>query len=205
MSRTKSPAADTADAPPKKSKLKTLLVVGGGALALLGAGVGAGFVFSSSLAHEGPSEDPNRPKLVERGNEPSGGGEGEDKAPVVKVGSVSVASDKVAVDPRKYEVTYIPLEQPFTANLANGGIVQVGLSFATYYDHRVVENVERQTVPIRSAALMVLSEQDPAVISTPAGKQMLQRQLTDATNLVLRQKEGFGGIDNVYFTSLVVQ
>ena len=33
----------------------------------------------------------------------------------------------------------------------------------------------------------------------------LQRQLTAAINDVLRDKEGFGGIDNVYFTSLVIQ
>jgi len=34
---------------------------------------------------------------------------------------------------------------------------------------------------------------------------MLQRDLTQAINDVLRQKEGFGGIDNVYFTNLVIQ
>jgi flagellar FliL protein len=60
-------------------------------------------------------------------------------------------------------------------------------------------------VPIRSAVLMVLAEQDPAMLSTSQGKQMLQRRLSGAINGVLREKEGFGGIDNVYFTSLVIQ
>jgi len=52
---------------------------------------------------------------------------------------------------------------------------------------------------------MVLSEQDATVLSSVQGKHELQRKLTDAINHILREKEGFGGIDNVYFTNLVIQ
>jgi flagellar FliL protein len=83
--------------------------------------------------------------------------------------------------------------------------VQIGISLATYYDGAVINNIKRQTTPIRSAVLMVLSEQDPAVLSTAEGKQALQKQLTQAINAVLREKEGFGGIDSVYFSNLVIQ
>ena len=98
------------------------------------------------------------------------------------------------------------IEPAFTANLADGsGFAQVGLSLATYYDSRVVGNIKRQIVPIRSSVLMILSVQEASVLSTPGGRQLLQRQLTRAINQVLREKEGFGGIDNVYFTNLVIQ
>jgi flagellar FliL protein len=83
--------------------------------------------------------------------------------------------------------------------------VQIGISVSTYYDGKVIGNLKRQMVPIRSAILMVLSEQDGAALSTAQGKHMLQAQLTKAINQVLRQTEGFGGIDNVYFTTLVIQ
>ena len=83
--------------------------------------------------------------------------------------------------------------------------MQLGLSLSTYYDGKVVQNINRQSVPIRSAILMVLSQQDAEALSTPQGKQMLQRDLTAAINQVLRQKEGFGGVDNVYFSNLVIQ
>ena len=43
------------------------------------------------------------------------------------------------------------------------------------------------------------------ISKTGEGKQLLQRDLTDAINQVLRDKEGFGGIDNVYFSNLVIQ
>jgi flagellar protein FliL len=153
------------------------------------------------------SGDPRQPKLVERSDhaaDPAAGGHGEEKQ-IRRVGTVS-AKDGTKIDSHKYEIVYYPIEQSFTANLADGGgFVQVGISVATYFDSRVGDNLERQMVPIRSAILMVLSDQQATVLATPEGKQILQRNLTKAINGVLREKEGFGGIDNVYFTSLVVQ
>jgi flagellar FliL protein len=188
-------------------KKKWLLIGLGGAL-LAGGSAGGAIYFTGGFAPKGPAEDPNRPKLVLRSEEsiePAAEGEGDKEAPL-KEGTVSVPNDRIKVDPAKYEVTYFPIEQPFTANLSDGsGFIQVGISLSTYYDGKLVSNIQRQTVPIRSAVLMVLSEQDPTVLSTAQGKQMLQRELTRAINTVLRQKEGFGGVDNVYFNSLVIQ
>lgn len=193
----------------KSGKGKKFVLIGVGILALLGAGAGAGIYAGVGQGEVKEKEDPNRPKLVLRSEEPEeaseeGGEEG--KKPAPKVGTVSVKNDRVRVDPKKYEITYFPIEQQFTANLADGeSFAQVGLSLATYYDSRVIANIERQLVPIRSAVLMILSVQDSAVLSTPDGRQLFQRQLTRAINQVLRDKEGFGGIDNVYFTNLVIQ
>jgi flagellar FliL protein len=42
--------------------------------------------------------------------------------------------------------------------------------------------------------------------SDPESKpKKLQRDLTAAINDLLRQKEGFGGVDNVCFSNLVIQ
>ena len=197
-------------APKKPRRVKRMAILGIGGVALLGGGVGAGFYASGAgLAGKAVHDDPRRPKLVERNHaaaEASEGGHGEEKKIVRRIGTVGVEKEGTSIDPRKYEVAYYPLEQSFTANLADGsGFVQVGISVATYFDSRVGDNLERQMVPVRSAILMVLSDQQAAVLATPTGKQMLQRQLTKSINAVLREKEGFGGIDNVYFTNLVVQ
>jgi len=191
----------------KPGKSKKMLLIGVGATLLTAGGAAGGVYLTGGVTGKEAEEDPHRPKLVERSDEqaeaPAAGEEGKI---ALKEGSVSVKDDRQKVDPKKFEVTYIGLEQSFTANLADGaGFVQIGISLATYYDGKVVQNVERQAVPIRSSVLMVLSQQDAAVLSTPQGKQMLQRDLTRAINDVLRQKEGFGGIDNVYFTNLVIQ
>jgi len=205
MSKDKTPDAE----PKKGGKMKKLLVLGIGGTALIGAGAGAGIYLGGGLsAHEAKPED-HYPKLVVRSTGEAAaaaeGGEGGGEAPL-KVGTVSVPNDHFKVDPRKYEITYFPIPDAFTTNLADGsGFLQVGISLSTYYDGKVITNIKNQLVPIRSAVLMVLAEQDPALLSTSQGKQQLQRQLTAAINDVLRDKEGFGGIDNVYFTSLVIQ
>jgi flagellar protein FliL len=191
---------------PKKGKKKVIIALVA-ALVLVGAGAATGIYLAGGITGQTEDIDPNRPKLVERSEDPeppAAAAEGE--APILKEGTVAVKNDRVPVDPRKYEVTYVNLDQSFTANLADGaGFVQLGLSLSTYYDGKVVQNIQRQSVPIRSAILMVLSQQDAQALSTPQGKQMLQRDLTAAINDVLRQKEGFGGVDNVYFSNLVIQ
>ncbi|WP_033074443.1 flagellar basal body-associated FliL family protein [Sphingopyxis sp. MWB1] len=192
--------------PKKKGKLKKMLMLTVSALVLIGAGAGAGIYFGALSAHEAKPED-HYPKLVVRSEkEMEPVADGKDKEAPLKVGTVSVPNDRFKVDPRKYEITYYPIEEAFTTNLADGsGFLQIGISLSTFYDGKVINNIKRQAVPIRSAVLMVLAEQDPAWLSTSQGKQRLQRQLTAAINDVLREKEGFGGIDNVYFTSLVIQ
>ena len=209
MSKDKTNDKDAAAEKPKGGKMKKILMISTAATILLGAGVGGGVYASGMMGGEKKHEDPNRPKLVERSEEPAemaGGEGGEEKDAPPKVGTVAVKSDTVPVDPKKFEPTYVPLEQSFTANLVDGqGFVQVGLSLSTYYDGKVVGNVKRHMVPIRSAILLTLSEQDGAVLSTPQGKHALQKQLAKSINRVLREKEGFGGIDSVYFTNLVVQ
>lgn len=201
MTKAKNP-----DEKPKRSKVKSILLLTIGATVLASAGAGAAVYFTGGVTGNTKQEDPNRPKLVERGEHPAEPVEGEDGKIAPKEGTVSVKTDRTEIDPKKFEVTYFALEQSFTANLADGaGFVQLGVSLATYYDSKIIANITRQIVPIRSAVLMVLSQQDAAVLSTPQGKQMLQRDLTLAINQVLREKEGFGGIDNVYFTNLVIQ
>ncbi len=202
MSKDKNPDAE----PKKGGKMKKLMMVGIGAIVLVGAGAGAGIYFGALSAHETKPED-HYPKLVERSDDPEvPPAEGESEEAPLKVGTVSVPNDKFKVDPRKYEITYFAIPDAFTTNLADGsGFLQVGISLSTFYDGKVIGNIKRQQVPIRSVVLMVLAEQDPALLATSQGKQRLQRQLTAAINEVLRDKEGFGGIDNVYFTSMVIQ
>ena len=193
----------------KKSSLKKILMISLCGIVLLGGGAGAGMYFGGAFEPKSAEkkEDPHRPKLVEKSEEPAEpAAEGADAKPAPRVGTIYVESDKTKVDPRKFEAGYLQLPENFTSNLANGdGFVQAGLSVSTYYDDKVFANVKRHMVPIRSAILMVLAVQDGVLLSTPEGKTRLQKELTEAINKVLRDKEGFGGIDNVYFSNLVIQ
>ena len=58
---------------------------------------------------------------------------------------------------------------------------------------------------IRSRILVELASTDIGDVATAEGKLKLQKRLTKAINEELISHEGFGGIDNVYFRSLIIQ
>lgn len=181
----------------KKGKLKGIVMIALGSVLLIGGGVGAGlYAAGAGLAggaHKEP-EDPNQPKLVAR--------------PDAHVSRGNKKGRKIeeAIDPSKYKATYYDLAQNFTSNLRDSdGFMQVSVGVSTFYDQRVLDRVKEHEMAIRSAVLMTLADQDAFVISTPEGKKELQIKLKKAINDVLSEKEGFGGIDDVYFTNFIIQ
>ncbi|MDQ8757162.1 flagellar basal body-associated FliL family protein [Sphingosinicella sp. LHD-64] len=198
-----SDTTNTADEAPKKKsgKLKKILVIlvllivvgGGGAAGGLYAMTGS--VFGGGGHAE--DEDANQPQLVVREGV-SGSAAEEAKA--------RARAPNASPDPRVFQATYVPLEGSFTSNLRGGdSFVQIGLGVSTYYGEPLTERIRTHDMAIRSAVLMALSEQDPVFITTTEGKQQLKQELKNAINNVLTNREGFGGIDDVYFTSFVTQ
>lgn len=184
---------DSTGAPTKKKGRKivrlALLV-----LILGGAGTGAGlYARSIGLIHFGSAEriDPNRPHLVPR--------EG--------LAQVDYATrGETPLHPEQFKPTYFPLKDNFTSNLRDTEtFIQIGLGVSTYYDERVLKNLETHEMAMRSAVLMTLADQDGFSLMTPKGKEELKSHLKKAINDVLKAKEGFGGVDDVYFTSFVMQ
>ena len=185
------PAAADQTAPGKKGKGKKLLIVAGGIL-LAGGGGAAAAVYTGAFglgAKAHVEEDPDQPKLLLRAG-----------------GEVAAPRGAARLDPGKYKATYYTLEQNFMSNLRDSdAFAQVSLGVSTFYDHHVIDNLKDNEMPVRSAVLLVLADQDPFAIATPQGKKLLQRNLKVAINDVLKDKAGFGGIDDVYFTSFIIQ
>ena len=186
--------SETEQPPKKKKKGKKIILILGGLTLLGGGGAGAALYASNAGLIGGPAE-PDLPKLVLKdGVEPSEASR-----------YFSATGDKRA-DGTKFKASYYPLSDNFTSNLRDGGgFIQVGLGVSTYYDERVVEHVKLHEMAVRSAVLLALSEQESSALSTPEGKEQLKARLRNSVNEVLKKKEGFGGIDDVYFTSFVIQ
>ena len=200
----------------KKGKMKLVLLGTVGVLALVGGGVGAGlYAANSGLIGGGGSAhakvDPNRPQLVPKseqkhpgeGGEGHGGGEGG--------GEAAPTEAKGAPTPHgsggdEYASNYYAMEKEFTANLQDSiHFVQVGIAISTPYDDKVIQNLKTNDIAIRSAVLMTLGDTTEDQVFTSAGRQTLQKRLAAAINQTLKEKEGFGGVSNVYFTNFVVQ
>ena len=189
--------SDTETPPKKMGKGKKIFLLLGG-LVLLGGGGGAALYASNAGlmgGGGGAPPEPDRPDLVLR--------DGVSEYEAARY--FSPTGDK-RVDGTKFKASYYPLSDQFTSNLRDdSGMVQMGLGVSTFYEESVLENVKLHEMAIRSAILMAITEQDSTVLSTAQGKEALKQRLRMAVNEVLKKKEGFGGIDEVYFTSLVIQ
>jgi flagellar FliL protein len=65
--------------------------------------------------------------------------------------------------------------------------------------------LKKHELAVRSAMLSVLADTTDTDVQTIEGKDKLTKRLTAAINQVLVKEEGFGGVDDVYFKSFLVQ
>jgi flagellar FliL protein len=208
------------EAPPKKKrKIGKILVLVAGTLVLVGGGVGAGlYAAGSGLVGGGAhaaAADEKKPKLVPKSEQKRAGegGEGGEGGGEGGGGEAEGESSEHAGKPtpageggERYASNYYALEKEFTANLQDSvHFIQVGVAVSTPYDDTVVQNIKTNDIAIRSAILMTLGDTTEDQVFTSQGKTTLAKRLTASINATLKQKEGFGGVSNVYFTNFVVQ
>lgn len=216
-----SDAKEGAEAPKKKKGgIVKILIIVVGLLVLIGGGVAGGLYAAGALGGgdkhgEEADADADAPKLVpkseeKRAGEGGEGGEGGEHGGG-EAGAEGGSSHEGLPTPKgkggdKYASTYYALEKEFTSNLQDSvHFIQIGIAVSTPYDDRVVGNIKTHEIAIRSAILMALGQTTEDQVFTAEGKQALQKRLVAAINQTLKQKEGFGGISNVYFTNFIVQ
>ncbi|MGJ3648417.1 flagellar basal body-associated FliL family protein [Sphingomonas sp. GlSt437] len=193
------------EAPKKKGKKKLLMLVG--AFVVIGGGGAGGALYAmqSGLLGGGATVKVDNgphlvPKSLEKRASASGEGGGESKS------GGSSNNAPLGTGGEKYASTYYTIDKEFTSNLRDSvHFIQVGIAVSTPYDERVIENLKTHEIAVRSAILMALGDANEDQVFTNEGKRALQVHLAHAINDVLKQKEGFGGISNVYFTNFVVQ
>lgn len=196
--------------PPKKKGKKKLIFFVVLPL-LLAAGGGGGFYAwkSGMLNAAGASAataEASGPQLVPKAQEKRASLGKDDKGESEGSGHGGGKSTPGGTGGDKYASSYYPLEKEFTSNLQDSvHFIQVGIAISTPYDDTVLENIKTHEIAIRSAVLMALGETSEEQVFTAEGKAQIQKRLVDAINGVLKEKEGFGGVSNVYFTNFIVQ
>jgi flagellar FliL protein len=190
---------ETAAPKKKKGKKMLFLLVG---LVLVGGGTAGGLYAAGvgPFAHPGETiAAMTGPRLVPKSEQKRIGlGTGE--------GGGAGASKPGTTGGERYASNYYAMEKEFTSNLQDSvHFIQVGIAISTPYDDTVIENIKTNEIAVRSAVLMTLSDTSEEQVFSTDGKKQLEIRLAKAINAVLKEKEGFGGVGNVYFTNFIVQ
>lgn len=101
---------------------------------------------------------------------------------------------------------YVAIDNAFTSNLADSGrYLQVKIALSTYGGAEAVAAVDKHKPAIVSAVLAALGEVREPDIESARAKDALRARLKDVVNATLKSRGEPGGVDEIFFTSLVVQ
>ncbi len=201
----------------KKSPVKIILMVVGGVV-LLGIGLGLGMFIGG-----GEKSDPSSEisQIIEKKENPEATEEDEESEAEEEVAVECTEEEKDAegncpVGPRKipkitpeeelFATTYYEFPGNFTTNLKGSKrFLQISVGVSTQYDEQVMANVDSHQLALRSEILTIMSTFSSEDIAGREGKQKLADALKEGINNTLMKVEGFGGVENVHFTSFVLQ
>ena len=210
--------ADNKDENEKKGGIVKIAIFAAAGLVLLGIGLGIGALIFGGGKEPDPSAEIS--EIIEGNKEPEKKSEeeaeeesaedeiemectenadGEEECvPKKKVKKVNVEE--------KFLTTYYEFPGNFTTNLRDSKkFLQITVGVSTQYDEEVMVNVESHQLALRGIILGVMSEFSEADVAGRDGKQSLADSLKDALNVFLEDKEGFGGVEGIHFTSFVLQ
>ena len=83
--------------------------------------------------------------------------------------------------------------------------MSVQIAIMTHYDERVIENVKKHDFALRSVVMDTMRMTVEADLLKPEFRKELGVKIRDVMNTLLEKYEDFGGIEEVFFTSFIVQ
>lgn len=221
------PAAAAGDEAPAKSKKPIVLIIAGVlALVVIIAGTMVGTLFITGFfSKPQPSAEQQLAEEDGHGDKPADAHGAKpadakgDKKPADAHGAKPADAkgdkkptdgppklNKKSPDSPRFDYTYHQLKRDFLSNLMSSKkVMSIQISIMTRYDDRVFENVDKHEAALRSVILDVLRQTTEADLVKPEFRKDLAIKLRDAINSLLEKLEDFGGIEEVFFTSFVVQ
>lgn len=133
------------------------------------------------------------------------------KAAGAAKGAASGASEPKRVSKQspelaRFEYRYIELDKDLVANLSGSKrFMSVKVALMTRYDERVTTNIKKHEFALRSVALDAMRQTKEAEMDQADFRKRLAEKIRDEMNSTLQKLEDFGGIEEIHFTSFVVQ
>jgi flagellar FliL protein len=178
--------------PERKASPIVLIIVGAVALfvAVLGAQVVAP-ILTEKLAHAPKAESEST---------------GDEEQQLAEAAPTDEAADKPA-QPLEPAI-YTPLDPPFVVSFSEAGgesrFVQLSLQ-AMARKEKTIDAIKQHAPAIRNAFLFLINGYTIEELSTVEGKEKLREAMLKSANEIIEKNTGSGDIEELYFTSLVIQ
>jgi flagellar FliL protein len=186
------PEADSEE-PKKKKPILLIAGIAVGAIVLL-VGVAFGTLYLSGY-YEKKAELAAMDKLEEL---EAAATKAKDEAPA--------KLKKEAPEATRFEKNYFQVEKELMTNITGSKkVMVVQIAVMTHYDSRVFDNIKKHEFALRSAMLDLMRQTTEAEANKPEFRKELAVKLKDIMNSLLEEYEDFGGVEEVMFTSFVMQ
>ena len=106
----------------------------------------------------------------------------------------------------RFDFNYFKMENEFLVNVTGSKrVMSIQVAVMTRYDQKVVDNIKKHEFALRSVMMDVMRQSQEVDINKPEFRVDLAKKLRDAMNAQLEKFEEFGGVEDVFFTSFIVQ
>lgn len=113
---------------------------------------------------------------------------------------------KKSPEAQRFDFNYFQMEREFLVNITGSKrVMSIQVAVMTRYDQRVVDNIKKHEFALRSVMMDVMRQTQEADINKPDFRVDLAKKLRDAMNTLLEKYEEFGGVEDVFFTSFIIQ
>ena len=166
----------------KKKGVMKYVLIGLAVVALVGISVGVSVYMTTSVFGDKEAAE-------EGGDGKKEGKKGKDAPKVVKT------------------PVYYQIEQPFVVNFQSANhlrFLQVTMELMTY-DPLVIPSIEQAMPVIKNNLVFLLSSLTSEQLATPEGRLKVRADTLAEIKKILKERTGKDGVEDVYFTSFVMQ
>ena len=196
MAEAEAPATEEVEAEPKKKKpILLIVVIVLATLVVVLSSIMATLFFSGYFDHK--SEAAAHDKVDELAHEAEAAHEATPEGP---------SKVKKEAESTRFENNYMQIDKEFMTNITNSKkVMVVQIAVMTHYDQRVFDNIKKHEFAIRSAILDVMRQSTEADVAKSDFRTDLAAKIKVVMNQMLEKYEEFGGVEDVFFTSFVMQ
>jgi flagellar FliL protein len=113
---------------------------------------------------------------------------------------------KKSPEAERFDFNYFQMEREFLVNITGSKrVMSIQVAVMTRYDQRVVDNIKKHEFALRSGMMDVMRQSQESDVNKPEFRVELAKKLRDAMNALLEKYEEFGGVEDVFFTSFIIQ